>query len=91
MTKTARDHIEALQFIGPEWTDLGPSKPTRSQPLPVSRNALKALVDLKLVWVRTTTFSYWGWHRPSDHEEWGQRIQAKLTEQGVDVKAAHGG
>lgn len=90
MTKTAREYVEALQFIEEEWTDLGPSKPNRRDKLPVPRKQLRLLVDMGLILVRTATYSYWGWHRDLDPAQNGQRVQACLTAQGIDVKGSFG-
>ncbi len=83
MSELNRMALDQLRLIEDGWTDVGPASG-------ISRTALKRLLEMELIVVRTVSFSYWGFRGwVSDPVEKGQRVQAKLTEQGVDMKAAH--
>lgn len=84
-----------LLHIGDGWTDLGPSKPTRREKAP--RAALRRLLDAGYVQVRTASYDAWVPSGPirgkaqDGVEHWrarGYRVEAKLTDQGSDVRKA---
>ncbi len=80
-----------LAAIGTEWSDMGPNKEYRRNGIThrPPRAALRRLMHSGYIYVRTANYSMWlavDSDPTEDLPYGGVRIEARLTDQGRDVK-----